>query len=367
MIPEDLVVSFAQQIGEILYHLHTQSPPVVHRDLKPENILVTQDRQRVVLADFGLSRMVDKTYMHTHAGTMAFMAPEAFDGPYDTKVDIWSLGCIIYAMCMRRARNCRVMCVHVGRRDFYPEITRGIAARGYSDLVVDLVRQTLQTNRHARPAAEEVVFRLGEDSPCALRVRNESIGSDQRDKGVPKGARLPSTSPPASASASASVPAHAGSAGSPKRAPHFIPPGILRGAAAAISDNGAESSEYESQLELPFPSGTEPYIPSDPHSEDTLPGIVMDMNSGQPMFGAMRPPGIMAPGMQGPPGAGKHVGFAEVDEPKTAAQAIPTYPRANGHACSSDSIQSPDDDSGSDAWSPPSPPPPNVGAIQSGS
>eukprot|EP00756_Hemistasia_phaeocysticola_P026408 Hpha_TRINITY_DN16059_c3_g4::TRINITY_DN16059_c3_g4_i1::g.117207::m.117207 len=170
VIPEALLMSFVRQLSDVLVHLHGLTPQVAHRDLKPENILMSDDGRRVVITDFGLARLVEQTYMHTHAGTMAFMAPEAFGGPYDTKVDIWSTGCIIYAMATRRVRNCKVMCVHAGRKGFYQELASAILERGYSPLVVDLVRQMLQVNRHARPSAEEVLFRLGGDAPPPLRL-----------------------------------------------------------------------------------------------------------------------------------------------------------------------------------------------------
>eukprot|EP01062_Namystynia_karyoxenos_P015911 TRINITY_DN15813_c0_g3_i1.p1 TRINITY_DN15813_c0_g3~~TRINITY_DN15813_c0_g3_i1.p1 ORF type:complete len:1367 (+),score=393.26 TRINITY_DN15813_c0_g3_i1:92-4192(+) len=178
-IPEPTVVSFVRQLAKVLGHLHGLTPAVAHRDLKPENILISSDRKHIVVTDFGLARLVEKTYMHTHAGTMAFMAPEAFGGPYDTKVDIWSVGCIIYAMATRRVRNCKVMCVHVGRKGFYQEIAQTIAGEGYSPLVVDLVRQMLQVNRHARPSAEEVLFRLGGDAPPPLRLGEQALGEAQ--------------------------------------------------------------------------------------------------------------------------------------------------------------------------------------------
>eukprot|EP00756_Hemistasia_phaeocysticola_P007094 Hpha_TRINITY_DN14117_c0_g1::TRINITY_DN14117_c0_g1_i1::g.10496::m.10496 len=170
VIPESLVLGFTRQLCDALRLLHSLSPPVVHRDLKPANILVSDDRRRVVLTDFGLARLHDETYMHTHVGTMAFMAPEAFDGPYDSQVDLWSLGCVIYAMGTRRVRQCRVMCVHVGQVGFYSQVERELRDRGYTPLLVDLVRQLLQPSRRNRPSAEEVLFRLSSAAPNSLRL-----------------------------------------------------------------------------------------------------------------------------------------------------------------------------------------------------
>eukprot|EP01065_Artemidia_motanka_P040980 TRINITY_DN5236_c1_g2_i1.p1 TRINITY_DN5236_c1_g2~~TRINITY_DN5236_c1_g2_i1.p1 ORF type:complete len:1270 (+),score=379.09 TRINITY_DN5236_c1_g2_i1:300-4109(+) len=194
VIPEATVVSFVTQLCEVMVHLHGMTPQVAHRDLKPENILMSNDLKRIVVTDFGLARLVDQTYMHTHAGTMAFMAPEAFGGPYDTKVDIWSIGCIIYTMSTRRVRNCKVMCVHVGRKGFYQEVADAILSQGYSALVVDLVRQMLQVNRHARPSAEEVLFRLGGDAPPPLRL-GEAVGMGEA-KTPPAPAAPPPPRPP---------------------------------------------------------------------------------------------------------------------------------------------------------------------------
>ncbi|PAV89884.1 hypothetical protein WR25_25496 [Diploscapter pachys] len=71
-------------------------------DSNPENILcVGKDDYTVVkLTDFGLakSRSVKKT-MKTHCGTPTYIAPEMIDNdntPYTDKVDIWSLGVVLF-------------------------------------------------------------------------------------------------------------------------------------------------------------------------------------------------------------------------------------------------------------------------------
>jgi serine/threonine protein kinase len=59
--------------------------------------------QRVAwqIADFGLAKMlVNQTRMSTVCGTWAYSAPEVriFRQMYDNKVDIWSLGVIMFTM-----------------------------------------------------------------------------------------------------------------------------------------------------------------------------------------------------------------------------------------------------------------------------
>lgn len=79
-------------------YLHSNN--VTHRDLKPENILLaTTDKYTLVkVADFGLSKHVNQnSVLQTQCGTPHYLAPEVrTNRPYSNKVDIWSLGVILY-------------------------------------------------------------------------------------------------------------------------------------------------------------------------------------------------------------------------------------------------------------------------------
>lgn len=100
-------VSFVlQQLVEGLVFLHGQG--IVHRDLKLENVLVTSSRKEVALTfysvkitDFGLSKsmgegMSEPTSM---VGTKRYIAPEVMSvGSYDFRVDLWSLGILLYLL-----------------------------------------------------------------------------------------------------------------------------------------------------------------------------------------------------------------------------------------------------------------------------
>lgn len=79
---------------------------LVHRDIKPANVLVVPGSGQVKLTDFGLARAGSDSRL-TEAGmvvgTLAYMAPEQLEGlSIDFRVDLYGLGCVLYAMCCGR-------------------------------------------------------------------------------------------------------------------------------------------------------------------------------------------------------------------------------------------------------------------------
>jgi serine/threonine protein kinase len=68
---------------------------MVHRDIKPSNILIQSwDPLHIKLADFGLANIGWE--LHTACGTLRYVAPEVYSGKYDSAVDIWSLGVVVF-------------------------------------------------------------------------------------------------------------------------------------------------------------------------------------------------------------------------------------------------------------------------------
>ncbi|KAJ9645390.1 hypothetical protein H2199_003398 [Coniosporium tulheliwenetii] len=89
---------FTQLVGAVAY-VHSRS--CVHRDLKLENILLDK-HENVKLVDFGFTREYEgkASYLQTWCGTVCYSAPEMLKGEKyaGEKVDVWSLGIILYAM-----------------------------------------------------------------------------------------------------------------------------------------------------------------------------------------------------------------------------------------------------------------------------
>jgi serine/threonine protein kinase len=74
---------------------------IIHADVKPENVLITKPIRHVrssvdvCLIDFNTSCFTTDEFT-TYIQSQAYRAPEVIVGAaYDTKIDIWSLGCVL--------------------------------------------------------------------------------------------------------------------------------------------------------------------------------------------------------------------------------------------------------------------------------
>ncbi len=98
------ILRIGRQVAEGLAAAHQQG--LIHRDIKPANILLENGVERVKITDFGLARAADDvaiTRPGEVSGTPQYMSPEQARGEgVDHRSDLFSLGCVLYAMCTGR-------------------------------------------------------------------------------------------------------------------------------------------------------------------------------------------------------------------------------------------------------------------------
>ena len=127
---EDLSRHVIGQVAEAIRYLHEEKG-VVHRDIKPENLLFEpipiipskvkrpvqpgdEDKEdegefnlgyggggigKIMLGDFGLSKVVWESNTMTPCGTVGYTAPEIVkDERYSKSVDMWALGCVLFTL-----------------------------------------------------------------------------------------------------------------------------------------------------------------------------------------------------------------------------------------------------------------------------
>jgi predicted Ser/Thr protein kinase len=91
--PSDAVVHVLA-VCDALAHAHRHG--IVHRDIKPSNVLVAPGG-RVKLVDFGIASLATQPAITANgwAGTPKYMAPEAFTGSTDPRLDVYSVAMLL--------------------------------------------------------------------------------------------------------------------------------------------------------------------------------------------------------------------------------------------------------------------------------
>ncbi len=100
----DRAVDILEQVAHAVDDAHANG--LVHRDVKPSNVLLdTGVRDICYLGDFGITRAAgasatSNSLTRTGAllGSLAYMAPEQFDGALTKRSDVYSLTCVFFEM-----------------------------------------------------------------------------------------------------------------------------------------------------------------------------------------------------------------------------------------------------------------------------
>lgn len=155
-------IAIFQQLVRGVAHVHANF--FIHRDLKPPNILISADGS-VKIGDFGLStgaindgpvspvRVLTRSHT-TGVGSPFYCSPEQLTGDrYDAKVDIFSLGIILYEMF-------HIFSTQMERASHITQLRSGIINEQTQDLypnLAELVLHLVQANPTHRPIATEIL------------------------------------------------------------------------------------------------------------------------------------------------------------------------------------------------------------------
>ena len=152
---------------------------ILHRDLKSANVFLMKDGS-VKLGDLNVSKVFRQNMGYTQTGTPYYASPEVWnDKPYDTKSDIWSMGCVLYEMTSLkppfRAKN---------MEGLYKKVIEGRIIRIPNKFTNDLykiIQHLLQVKPEKRPSCGELL-----QNPIILRrieffknYSGEDVSEDQ--------------------------------------------------------------------------------------------------------------------------------------------------------------------------------------------
>src|SRR6266852_2178515 len=97
-LPIDLVITWAEQLCDVLNYLHSHQPPIIFRDLKPANVMISYSGH-VDLIDFGIARIFKPGKQHDTValGSPGYAAPEQYGKAQSSpRSDIYSLGALLH-------------------------------------------------------------------------------------------------------------------------------------------------------------------------------------------------------------------------------------------------------------------------------
>ena len=145
---ENFIWQVAYDLLRALHTLHTNR--IIHRDLKPGNVFFSDGVAK--LGDLNISKVMEGAFASTQAGTPYYTSPEIWSGQlYDSKCDIWSLGCLLYEVAALHppfmAKDFPSLSKAVMKGDYEP------IPNIYSSRLATVIKKCLTVNTMMRPSA----------------------------------------------------------------------------------------------------------------------------------------------------------------------------------------------------------------------
>jgi len=160
-LPVAMAVDLTRQAAAGLAAAHATG--IVHRDVTPANLILDGDTLKLV--DFGVARLATSSTALTMTGTVfatpSYVSPEQAEGrPADARSDIYSLGCVLYALLAGEPPFTAEHPIGVVQQHITQEPVPIGARRGDIPVALDaLLASMLAKDPNARPASAEEVER----------------------------------------------------------------------------------------------------------------------------------------------------------------------------------------------------------------
>ena len=111
------------------------------------------------LGDMNVSKIAKNGLLYTQTGTPYYASPEVWkDKPYDSKSDIWSLGCVIYEMtALKPPFRAEDM------DGLYKKVIKGAYGKigdNHSKQLATVIKNMLQVNPSNRPDATQLLLSM---------------------------------------------------------------------------------------------------------------------------------------------------------------------------------------------------------------
>ena len=94
IVNEDFLINTViPNVNEGLFELHSKG--IIHRDIKPNNLFYSNDREHIIIGDFGISSLLNSgmsVRMTSTSRTPGYSAPETAQGIISKEVDYYSFG-----------------------------------------------------------------------------------------------------------------------------------------------------------------------------------------------------------------------------------------------------------------------------------
>ncbi|OMJ82619.1 hypothetical protein SteCoe_16670 [Stentor coeruleus] len=152
-LSEKFIWSTFIQITKGLKALHELN--ILHRDMKSANVFLNMDGT-AKLGDMNVSKVTKDGLLYTQTGTPYYASPEVWqDKPYNTKSDIWSLGCVLYeASALHPPFRADDM------QGLYDKVIKGeysLIQGHFSKDLKFIIKQLLQIEPSKRPGCEQIL------------------------------------------------------------------------------------------------------------------------------------------------------------------------------------------------------------------